>query len=94
MIDMSLSTPIQDVSVYQFPLDLVSQILQEVSLFVFSFIIIKIIIAACGALGVRIDLICVSGLTSCKGTKPAITFMFVLCFVSFAFIVARLFLLH
>jgi len=30
MIDMSLSTPIQDVSVYQFPLDLVSQVLQEV----------------------------------------------------------------
>jgi hypothetical protein len=29
MIDMSLSTPIQDVSVYQFPLELVSQILQE-----------------------------------------------------------------
>jgi len=32
MIGMSLSTPIQDVSVHQFPLDLVSQLLQEVSL--------------------------------------------------------------
>jgi len=44
MIDMSLSTPIQDVSVYQFPLDLVSQILQEVGLrlFLFSFIIVII----------------------------------------------------
>ena len=31
MIDLSLSTPIQDASVYQFPLDLVSQLLQEVS---------------------------------------------------------------
>ena len=30
MIDLSLSTPIQDASVYQFPLDLVSQLLQEV----------------------------------------------------------------
>ena len=30
MIDLSLSTPIQDVSVYQFPLDLVSSLLQEV----------------------------------------------------------------
>ena len=31
MIDLSLSTPIQDESVCQFPLDLVSQLLQEVS---------------------------------------------------------------
>ena len=31
MIDLSLHTPIQDPSVYQFPLDLVSQLLQEVS---------------------------------------------------------------
>ena len=30
MIDLSMSTPIQDESVYQFPLDLVSQLLQEV----------------------------------------------------------------
>ena len=30
MIDLSLSTPIQDASVYQFPLNLVSQLLQEV----------------------------------------------------------------
>ncbi len=30
MIDLSLSTPIQDASVFQFPLDLVSQLLQEV----------------------------------------------------------------
>ena len=33
MIDLSLHTPIQDPSVYQFPLDLVSQLLQEVSHF-------------------------------------------------------------
>lgn len=30
MIDLSLSTPLQDESVQQFPLDLVSQLLQEV----------------------------------------------------------------
>ncbi len=30
MIDLSLTTPIQDESVFQFPLDLVSQLLQEV----------------------------------------------------------------
>ncbi|XP_046359909.1 C-Maf-inducing protein-like isoform X2 [Haliotis rufescens] len=30
MIDVSLTTPIQDVSVYQFPLDLVSELLQQV----------------------------------------------------------------
>ncbi|KAJ8303579.1 hypothetical protein KUTeg_019975 [Tegillarca granosa] len=29
MIDVSLSTPIQDASVYQFPLDLVSDLLQQ-----------------------------------------------------------------
>ena len=33
MIDLAMSTPIQDESVYQFPLDLVSQLLQEVSVF-------------------------------------------------------------
>ena len=38
MIDMSMSTPIQDVSVYQFPLELVSQLLQEVS-FVSAFLL-------------------------------------------------------
>ena len=32
MIGLSLSTPIQDASVFQFPLDLVSQLLQEVGL--------------------------------------------------------------
>ena len=31
MIDLALSTPIQDASVFQFPLELVSQLLQEVS---------------------------------------------------------------
>ena len=34
MIDVSLHTPIQDPSVYQFPLDLVSELLQRVSLIV------------------------------------------------------------
>lgn len=32
MIDVSLCTPIQDANVYQFPLDLVSELLQQVSL--------------------------------------------------------------
>ena len=32
MIDVSLHTPIQDPSVYQFPLDLVSELLQRVSI--------------------------------------------------------------
>ena len=36
MIDLSTTTPIQDASVYQFPLDLVSQILQEVVILFFS----------------------------------------------------------
>lgn len=31
MIDLSTSTPVQDESVYQFPLELVSQLLQQVS---------------------------------------------------------------
>lgn len=31
MIDVSLTTPIQDASVYQFPLDLVSELLQQVT---------------------------------------------------------------
>ena len=34
MIDVSLHTPIQDPSVYQFPLDLVSELLQRVSLII------------------------------------------------------------
>lgn len=42
MIDVSLHTPIQDPSVYQFPLDLVSELLQRVGLYKCSFIGISV----------------------------------------------------